>query len=73
MVITWNTQQKLLCWCCGHEPLSYTLSKDTSLSGDIKLIHKYRRIPLLPAGKMLRYYSKSISLATMSNKADKDN
>lgn len=72
MVITWNTQQKSLCWCCDHEPLSYILSK-LSLSGDIKLIHKYRRIPLLPSGKILAFYNKNTSLATMSNKADKDN
>lgn len=61
MVLTWNTQQKSLCWCCAHEPLSYTLSK-LSPSGDIKLIHKYWRIALLPSGKILRYYIRSILL-----------
>jgi len=40
VVITQNTQQKSLCWCCGHEPLAYTLTK-LPLSSDIKLIHNY--------------------------------
>lgn len=56
----------------GHELLSGTLRK-FSLSGDFKLIHKYWNIPLLPSGKILRYCNKNSSLATMSNKADKDN
>lgn len=71
--IWWTHGMHSRAHCAGAVAMHlYTLSK-LSLLGDVKLIHKYERIPLLPSGKILKYYSKNNSHATMSNKVYKDN